>query len=198
MLKTTMELNFLLRNYKNPQTKIQRLVKNGKLFPIRRGLYETQKNVPMILLAGSIYGPSYISFAYALAYYDLIPERVYGCTSATVNKNRTKVFHTIFGDFYYRDIPEEAYPYGALWKQQGEYYSYLIASPEKAVCDMLYIQKPVYSMKALEEMLFADLRLDEEAFSQLNYERMEFFCPKYHRITLNVLQKYLRKKRKEG
>lgn len=197
MIKTTNELLFQLQEYKNPKTKIQRLVKEGKLFPIRRGIYETEENVSMFLLAGTIYSPSYISFASALSYYGLIPERVYACTSATQNKNRMKTFHTSFGDFYYRDIPEDAYPYGVLWKQESDCYSYLIASPEKAICDMLYIQKPVYSMKALEEMLFSDLRIDEDEFANLNYQDMEFLCPKYHRTTLNVLEKYLQKERKQ-
>ena len=39
---------------------------------------------------------------------------------------------------------------------------YAIASPEKALCDMLYVQTPVYSQKALRELLFADLRIDED------------------------------------
>ena len=47
-----------------------------------RDRYETDRNVPAYLLAGSIYGPSYISFEYALSRYGLIPEAVYAVTCA--------------------------------------------------------------------------------------------------------------------
>ena len=79
-----------LHNYLNKNTKLGREVKEGKLIKIINGLYETNANTPGYLLAGSIYGPSYISFDYALAYYGLIPERVDVVTSATFNKKKKK------------------------------------------------------------------------------------------------------------
>ena len=54
-----------LDNYVNKNSKISRDIKSKKLFRIIRGLYETDENTPAYLLAGSIYGPSYISFEYA-------------------------------------------------------------------------------------------------------------------------------------
>lgn len=77
-----------LDNYANKNNKISRDIKSKKLFRIIRGLYETNKNTPAYLLAGSIYGPSYISFEYALSYYGLIPERVTTVTCATFNKKK--------------------------------------------------------------------------------------------------------------
>ena len=57
---------------------------------------------------------------------------------------------------------------------------------------MLYIQKPpVYSVKKLEYLLFADLRIDEEEFSKLNREDLQFLCPKYHKATLTQLSLFL-------
>ena len=52
--------------YSNKDTKLSRDVKEGKLFKIINGLYETDSNTPGYLLAGAIYGSSYISFEYAL------------------------------------------------------------------------------------------------------------------------------------
>ena len=60
-----------LSNYSNKNNKISRDIWDGKLFKIINGLYETNANTPGYLLAGSIYGPSYISFEYALSYYGL-------------------------------------------------------------------------------------------------------------------------------
>ena len=65
-----------LKKYSNKDTKIAREVKNGNLIKIINGLYETNPAVNGYLLAGSIYGPSYMSFEYALSYYGLIPEKV--------------------------------------------------------------------------------------------------------------------------
>ena len=196
MLQSTAALLFQLEQegYRNPQTKIQRLVRAKKLFLVRRGLYETNPHVSQHLLAGVIYGPSYVSFASALSMYGMIPERVYACTSATQNKNRRKEYHTLFGDFIYRDIPAAVYPYGVIWNTDEKEYSYQIASPEKAICDMLYTQQPVvYSMMDLEYLLFDDLRIDEEEFSKLNREDLQFLCPKYHKATLTQLSLYLDK-----
>ena len=64
-----------LANYSNKNNKISRDLKNGKLFKIIKGLYETNPNIPGYLLASSIYGPSYLSFEFALYYYGLIPEK---------------------------------------------------------------------------------------------------------------------------
>ena len=57
-------------------------------FKIINGLYETNSNTPAHLLAGSIYGPSYISFKYALSFYGLIPEHVTTITYATFDKKK--------------------------------------------------------------------------------------------------------------
>ena len=69
--------------------------------------------------------------------------------------------------FTYRDIPAAAFPLGVKCERENDMF-YAIASPEKALCDMLYVQTPVYSQKALRKLLFADLRIDEDVFLRLN------------------------------
>ena len=112
MLKTHLVLMDELKNYASPAKKIERMVKSGALTRVVRGLYETDPHTPGHLLAASIYGPSYLSFEYALAHHGLIPEAVHQYTSASFDKKRAKQFETPFGVFSYRDIPEEAFPYG--------------------------------------------------------------------------------------
>lgn len=80
-----------LKGYSNKNNKISRDIRDGKLFKIITGLYETDSNTPGYLLAGSIYGPSYISFEYALSFYGLIPERVTTITCATFDKKKEKI-----------------------------------------------------------------------------------------------------------
>ena len=79
-----------LTKYSNKNNKISREIKAKKLFKIIKGLYETNQNTKGYLLAGSIYGPSYISFEYALSLYGLIPERVTTITCATFDKKKKK------------------------------------------------------------------------------------------------------------
>lgn len=78
------------KDYSNINNKISREIRNGKLYKIITGLYETNPNTPGYLLASSIYGPSYISFEYSLYYYGLIPERVTTITCATFDKKNRK------------------------------------------------------------------------------------------------------------
>ena len=121
-----------LKAYGNPKAKLSRMVKNGEVFPIIRGLYETDRTVPAHLLAGSFYGPSYISFEYALAYYGMIPEAVYTVTCAAFEKKKKKKYETSFGTFTYQDVPSAVFPLEIRLVQEGDYF-YRIAEPEKAL-----------------------------------------------------------------
>lgn len=178
--------------YSNKDTKLSRDVRDGKLFKIINGLYETNKNTPGYLLAGSIYGPSYISFEYALSFYGLIPERVSNITCATFDKKKKKQYDTDFGIFTYRDIPVLAYSEEIILKTEGD-YSYQIASPEKALCDKLYTLSPISNYSTLKNMLFNDLRIDEDEFKKLDSNKVEKLSNLYHSTNVNLLAKYMRR-----
>lgn len=192
MIITTQMLLEQYHNYVNPQAKIRRLVDNGELFPLTRGLYETQKNTPGYCLAGAIFGPSYLSFDYALAYYGLIPEAVYAFTSATFDKKKEKGCENYFGRFSYRDVPSEAYPFGIDIREESG-YTYQMAVPEKALCDKLYTMPPVTSQRRIEQMLFEDLRIDSAAFETLDRDAILQIGGKYHCNNIKYLIKYLRR-----
>lgn len=179
-------------SYSNKNTKLSREIRVGKLFKIVNGLYETDSNTPGYYLAGSIYGPSYISFEYALSFYGLIPERVNTITCATFDKKKKKQYNTNFGVFTYRDVPTSAYSEGILLRQE-ENYSYQIATPEKALCDKLYTLKPLENYSNLENMLFNDLRIDETEFNKLNIKIIEKLSDLYHSTNINLLAKYMRR-----
>lgn len=192
MIKTTEILINELKNYKNPQMRIRRMVDQGKLFPVKRGIYENDRLCPPKALAGVIYGPSYLSFEYALALYDLIPERAAVYTSATLQKNRTKSFSNFFGAYEYRDIPAKAFPYGITIQSEGA-YSWLIASPEKALCDTLYAKKPVENLREFERLLFGSLRLEEEDILEMDRDLLFLLTGKYPDRNLNLFGNWLKK-----
>lgn len=183
------------KEYSNVDNKIGREVRDGKLYKIIKGLYETDPNTPGYLLAQAIYGPSYISFEYALAQYGMIPERVNAITCACFKKRKKKVYQTDFGVFIYKDIPARAYPWEVLLKVEGN-YSYQIATPEKALCDILYTLTPIKNYRNLEIMLFYDLRIDEDEFDQLKIDTIEKLSEFYHSTNVKRLAGYMKKRRK--
>lgn len=196
MLTTNNAIKNSFVNYSNKDTKLSREVKNKKYIKVVNGLYETNPNVLGYYLAGAIYGPSYLSFDFALAYYGLIPEQVKNYTSATFNKKKKKTYKNAFGIYLYRDVPKKAYPYGIDIISEGN-YSYQIATKEKALCDKLYTLSPVNNLKQFEELLFDDLRIDKYELSKFNLEDVEFLEKKYHTTNVTFLYKYLRRKKNE-
>ena len=176
--------------YTDVKGKIRREVQGGRLVQVARGLYETDARTDGKCLAGAIYGPSYLSFDYALSVHALIPEAVYAYTSATFCKGKSKRYENAFGTFLYRDVPAAVYPLGVEIKVERG-YSYQIASPEKALCDKLYSLSPVYSVRALKELLFDDLRIDEAAFFALQKDDISQLAPLYRATNLKLLAKFM-------
>ncbi len=174
--------------YTDVKGKIRREVQGGKLMQVARGLYETDARTDGKYLAGAIYGPSYLSFDYALSVHAPVYDTY---TSATFRKGKTKRYENAFGTFLYRDVPAAVYPLGMEIKVEGGGYSYQIASPEKALCDKLYSLSPVYSVRALKELLFDDLRIDEAAFFALHKDDISQFAPLYRVANLKLLAKFM-------
>ncbi len=190
MILTIDHLALIYKDYTDLAGKIRREIKNGNLIKISRGIYENNKNTDGKYLASYIYGPSYLSFDYVLSLYNLIPESVRIYTSATYAKNRTKKYKNYFGTYLYRDIPKTVYSLGVnIYIENG--YSYQLASPEKALCDKLYIMSPVTSIKDIKDMLFEDLRIYDESFWKLDTNFICQIADLYHSNNLKYLKKYI-------
>lgn len=190
MIMTIELLKMKYSTYSDIQGKIRRDIRDGHLKPIVRGLYETNSNTPGYYMSSYIYGPSYLSFEYALSYYGLIPERVTTYTSASFNKHKTKTYQTPFGNYVYKDVPSMAFPFGIRIVEENGYV-YHIASKEKALCDKLYDAKPVHSVKQLRSLLFDDLRIDPNEFDTLDKHVLKQLVSKYRSNNLVLLQKLL-------
>lgn len=192
MILTNDIIKLNLQEYSNKDTKICREVKNGNLIKIINGLYETDSNINGYLLAGSIYGPSYLSFDFALYYYGLIPEKVTAFTSATFDKKKKKMYENQFGVFLYRDVPSNVYPLGInLIEENG--YIYQIATPEKALCDKLYTLSPIKNMRELENVLYNDLRIDIDELNKFNVQDLKEISNSYHSTNVDLLYRYMRR-----
>ena len=193
MVKTASEIiRELSHGYNAPKNRLALLEKKGIYHKVVRGLYETEENVSPILLGALIFGPSYISFESALSYWNLIPEKVLSVTMATTRKGKTKTFSTPFGSFMYRDVPAAVFPFEVFIKTENE-RNYLIAGREKAMCDVLYRERPLGSVRELKQFLFANMRIEEDDFFSLDFNILQELCPLYkstnHKLLLKLVEK---------
>lgn len=193
MIKTTAILISELKGYVNPKAKIGRMVSKGELFPIIRGFYEDDPNTPGFYLAGSIYGPSYISFEYALARYGLIPDRNWPISSAAYGKRKEKLHETMFGNFSYRDIPKKAFPEELILSNENG-YCIIMASPEKAFCDQLYKSAPAANLKELRTLMFEEIGIGKRKINRLDPKVLYRLADLYGCRNLHLLKSFLRKK----
>lgn len=156
----TLRMKQNLGDVSDKRGKIARMIHNGELLKLRRGLYATRRDINPYCLAASIYGPSYISFDAALSFHGLIPEAVYEITCATLKRSRE--FENVFGRYRYRNVPREVYPFGIERRTEAG-IPFLIASPTKALCDRIALEPRMRSMSDVRH--WAELmRLNEQEF----------------------------------
>ncbi len=157
-----------------PEKKLQLLERKGEVIRLRRDCYIVNqdlsgKETNVGLCANHIYGPSYVSLQWALREYGLIPERVHLITSAALK--RTRLFKTPIGNFMYLHVPYAYFPIGVNSIEASGVF-YLMASPEKALCDTILYDKfvPRQSVKSLRTYLEEDMRFDMDMLPELNPE----------------------------
>ena len=193
MVKTIEMLQYEYRNFGNVYNKIAREERDGNLIKLKRGLYVTKDVTNPFIVANYIFAPSYISFETALAYYGMIPERVYAIKSATYKKNKTKLYENKFGRFMYEDVSKNVFAYGVdVIEIEG--YKVQIASREKALLDMIASVSPRSSIKEVEVLLFEDLRVNEEVFDELDKGKLIELSQLYNSNTIRHFEAYMRSK----
>jgi predicted transcriptional regulator of viral defense system len=131
------------------KTQLVEWQKKGLVIKLKRGLYvlneQDRKFEPSrIFLANSLYSPSYVSTIYALHYYDLIPEKVVDVTSVTTKK--TAKFTNTFGTFIYQHLKTNLF-FGFQKIEDENGFPVLIAEPEKAVLDFIYLNLEDFKSK---------------------------------------------------
>ncbi|MCR5490868.1 MAG: hypothetical protein K6F32_01930 [Bacilli bacterium] len=190
MIKTIDSLLYEYRDYSNIHNKIALEEKSNRLIRLKRGLYETDEGADPLTIANLLLSPSYVSFETALAYYGMIPERVFAIKSASFKKNKKKEYRNAFGVFLYQDINPNAYPYG-IDQIEIDGAKVMIASPEKALLDLLSTISPRSNRRELMDLLFDDLRIDEAMFDELDKGKIIGLCGLYPSKTLKILKNYL-------
>ena len=165
----------LYSDLNNPDKKLSELENKGLIIRIKRNLYVVSQKlhnqeISIELVANHLYGPSYISLESALSYHGLIPERVYSVRS--VCSKLHKEYETPLGRFEYIKAPEKYYPIGISQEIVNNSYSFLIATPEKALCDKIMTSQNVriQSVKAMLGYLEEDLRFEMSALTSFDID----------------------------
>jgi hypothetical protein len=181
------QLKGALASYGNPRMKISRMLKEGELIPLRRGLYLRDRSVEPHSLAPAIYGPSYVSFASALGWHGLIPERVEEIVCATLR--RPARFDTSLGRYHYRHVPARVFSVG-IERVDDPSLPWLLASPTKALCDAIALDASIRSHNDVRDWL-QSMRIEE--IPALDQEQLAACAANYGRPSVRHLAKYFRK-----
>lgn len=132
-------------------------IRRGLLVRLRQGIYTFPEYLTKpdfgLYFANRMYKPSYVSLHTALAFYGMIPESVVQITSVTSLK--TTNFTNVMGSFLYNNVREDLM-FGYELKPFADGRTLLLAKPEKALLDLLYL----YTFYNTTED-FEALRLDE-------------------------------------
>ena len=164
----------LYPNITSANRKVANLEKEGRIIRLKRGMYvvnpnESGKLLSLGLIGNLLYGPSYVSMLTALREYGLIPERVEVIESMTTHL--TVSFENPVGTFEYHHCAKDYYSIG-ITQREEEGITYLIATPEKALCDYIVCttRLPLRFIKDTYIFLEEDLRLDMDAFMKMNVD----------------------------
>lgn len=155
-----------LRDYHAPRDKLGHLCQSGEVIRVRKGLYVPgwrrgeEPPVDPLVLAGLIYGPSYVSLETALARHGLIPERVDEISCIT--SKRAKDFRTPVGRYRYEPVPERVFGCG-IRLEQAQGGAFFLAEPEKALCDRVAMISGLTAAREVAAVLEDDLRVDVDA-----------------------------------
>ena len=121
---------------------LSRWTASGRLHQLRRGLYALAPPYRKVkphpfLVANRIVHGSYVSLQSALAHYGLIPEYVAVTTSVTTARPARR--ETPLGAYTFRHIKADLF-YGYRRIDLGGGQHAFVASPEKALLDLVYLQ----------------------------------------------------------
>lgn len=184
----------LLKTYSNPDDFLSRLVKAGELIRLKNGFFliaeKIEENpVPYEQIANLLHGPSYLSFEWALSYYGMIPEGVYVISSACASKS--KIFNTPVGTFEYIYLSQYRYAIGIEQKENST-GRFLIASPEKALADLVHLKSKKIEGKDLLIDLIESRRIDEDDLKSLNLKHLLDIAENYRSKSIMNLINALR------
>jgi len=146
---------------------LRKMIDSNILVKLERDKYLLNidgKDVNKFFIANNLYSPSYISFEAALNFYGILSQFPYEITSATVKKSIEKNINDVI--YSYTHIKSNLF-FG--YEKRG---NILIASPEKALLDQIYL-----SLKG-----FKKINIDEYNLTSIRKTVLKDFLSKYPKI----------------
>lgn len=141
---------------------IKKLLLAGVLRKLEKNKYLLKgARVNDFTLANFMYQPSYVSFESALNFYGILSQFPYEVSSATTKKTAGKIFQG--KAFIYTHIKKDLF-----WGYEKK-EDFIIAFPEKALLDQLYLGAKGYRK----------INLDEYDLSRVNISRLKNYLKKY-------------------
>lgn len=165
-------LKSLIPRSRAPQEVVLYLERQGKIIRLKRGLYVVNPEISGLaysdfLIANHLYGPSYVTMHAALRFYGLIPESVHLVDSMTLGRSRE--YRCDAGVFRYTHCPEDYYSIGTHIGHR-EKDSFIIATPEKALCDLIVSTANLNLRSTRETLSYLedDMRIDLERVREMD------------------------------
>jgi predicted transcriptional regulator of viral defense system len=165
-------------------TYVSRFLKCKEIYRLKNGLYVSadffNKNRNDIsysfYLANIIRTPSYVSSWAALQYYNLTTEVIHSVTSVTPKVTRD--YQTRAGNFAYQSINKEFFSDFSLAEER---FNFFIASPSKALFDLLYFRTRQFRGFSSEKIkiLIEELRIDIDEMNKEEQEKFYTMIKKY-------------------
>ena len=187
---STAKINHALQGYRAPRSHITVLVRRGELIPLRRDLYLCRREGELYseyVIAHYLVPGSYISYEAALSYHNIIPERVRLIKSACTGRSRR--FSNTTGRYAFIQQPAEYQSVGWCAYAMPDALVYQMASPEKALCDLI-LDTPrlrLQSARAARGYLLEYLRADPDELAQLDFERFLACATAAHKKKADLL-----------
>lgn len=167
----------LLLTVTTVDTYIGRYLKYKEIIKLKNGLYVSAVYFEKykgdisysFYLANILRTPSYVSSWAALQYYDLVTEAIHSVTSVSLKV--TREYQTRVGSFSYQSIDKKLFTDFSLGKGKFDFF---IASPAKALFDLLYFRTRQFRGVAINEIkpMIEELRID---FDEMDINEQDKF-----------------------
>ena len=124
----------------------------------------------------------------ALFFYELLPEGVFNTTSVSTNK--TNEFDIGAGRYYYCTVKRDLF-FGYMYYKLSDNAdtAIMIAEPEKAILDFLYLKTWYNSYKELSELRFIGIVLTKDIDKEKLYKYLEKYNNKALEKRIDLLYK---------
>jgi hypothetical protein len=175
---------------------VHRAIEKEEVLRLKPGLYclapAFRKSEPHpFTIAAALHSPSHVSLESALSYHHLIPEAVFQVSSVTTQRSR--LFKTPLGKFAFFRIPSKSPRAGVESVKIDAHAWAFVASPFRAIADLVYLRKEVNWEKDGLRFLTDSLRIEEADLRQMDLKGTDEVCESFRNRRTCAYIEHLRK-----